>query len=122
MPYYAVANGKNIGIFTNWNDCSNSVKGYSNALYKKFDTKEEANNFIQENIKNINGTNIQKQSKISSLFDNDFYPDYYVYTDGACSNNGKENASAGIGIFFGVNDIRNISKKIEGNKQIIQQS
>ena len=45
MVFYAVANGKNIGIFINWNDCNNSVKGYKNALYKKFDTKEEAYNF-----------------------------------------------------------------------------
>jgi viroplasmin and RNaseH domain-containing protein len=31
---YAVSNGRNIGIFLNWNDCNNSVKGYKNALYK----------------------------------------------------------------------------------------
>jgi ribonuclease HI len=43
-------------------------------------------------------------------------PYYYVYTDGACSNNGKENAMAGIGVFFGVDDIRNISKRIEGKQ------
>lgn len=43
-------------------------------------------------------------------------PDYYVYTDGACSNNGKNNASSGIGIFFGIDDHRNISKKIEGKQ------
>ena len=34
--------------------------------------------------------------------ENNFIPDYYVYTDGACSNNGKCNAQAGIGIFFGL--------------------
>ena len=28
MPFYAVANGKTIGIFLNWNDCNNSVKGH----------------------------------------------------------------------------------------------
>jgi ribonuclease HI len=126
MPYYAVANGKNIGIFLNWNDCNNSVKGYKNALYKKFDTKEEADIFIQSNEKNINDTNIQKQNNITSFFDTikpkqqnnvvEFNPDYYVYTDGACSNNGKYNALAGIGIFFGINDNRNISKKIEGKQ------
>ena len=95
MPFYSVSNGKNIGIFLNWNDCNNSVKGYKNALYKKFDTKEEAEKFI-----NINDTTIQ--TKVV-----DFEPDYYVYTDGACSNNGKHNASAGIGIFFVTNDSRN---------------
>lgn len=45
-----------------------------------------------------------------------FIPDYYVYTDGACSNNGKSNALAGIGIFFGINDERNVSKRIEGKQ------
>lgn len=37
-----------------------------------------------------------------------------VYTDGSCLNNGKPNACAGIGIFFGVNDNRNLSLKLEG--------
>ena len=28
MPFYAVACGKNIGVFTNWNDCKESVNGF----------------------------------------------------------------------------------------------
>lgn len=40
----------------------------------------------------------------------------YVYTDGACANNGCENAIAGIGIYFGENDKRNISSKIDGKQ------
>lgn len=127
MTFYAVANGRTIGIFLNWNDCNNSVKGYKNALYKKFNTKEEADNFIKVNEKNIDDINNNIQNhNIISFFDNIiinskdenivFNPDYYVYTDGACSNNGKDNALAGIGIFFGINDNRNISKKIEGKQ------
>jgi ribonuclease HI len=45
-----------------------------------------------------------------------FTPDYYVYTDGACSNNGQESAVAGIGIYFAVNDPRNVSQKMEGKQ------
>ena len=129
MSFYAVANGRTNGIFLNWNDCNNSVKGYKNALYKKFDTEIEAHKFITLNEKNIehnSNTKIQKQNDTSSLFhkiksiqdDNitDFNADYYVYTDGACSNNGKHNAFAGIGIFFGTNDNRNVSKTIEGKQ------
>lgn len=48
--------------------------------------------------------------------DNHFITDYFVYTDGACSNNGKSNAKAGIGIYFGKDDIRNLSKKIHGKQ------
>lgn len=123
MTFYAVANGRTIGIFLNWNDCNNSVKGYKNALYKKFDTKEEADNFIKANkiniddinnkIQNQNHNNVIMNSKDDNIV---FNPDYYVYTDGACSNNGRDNALAGIGIFFGINDNRNISKKIEGKQ------
>lgn len=121
MTFYAVANGRTIGIFLNWNDCNNSVKGYKNALYKKFDTKEEADNFIKANKINIDDINnkIQNPNNVimNSKDDNIvFNPDYYVYTDGACSNNGRDNALAGIGIFFGINDNRNISKKIEGKQ------
>ena len=34
---------------------------------------------------------------------------FVIYTDGACSNNGKVYARAGIGVYFGENDPRNVS-------------
>ena len=37
-----------------------------------------------------------------------------IFTDGACSNNGKNNAKAGIGVYYGENDIRNVSERIDG--------
>jgi ribonuclease HI len=40
--------------------------------------------------------------------------DYFVYTDGSCSRNGYEGAKAGIGIYFGENDSRNVSELLEG--------
>ena len=42
--------------------------------------------------------------------------DYYVYTDGACVNNGQENAMAGMGIYFGDDDPRNVSKRVVGKQ------
>jgi ribonuclease HI len=43
-------------------------------------------------------------------------PKKYVYTDGACIHNGKKYAKAGIGIFFGPNDKRNVSERITGKQ------
>lgn len=43
-------------------------------------------------------------------------PEYYVYTDGACSRNGRSNAEAGIGIYFGENDARNVSRRVVGKQ------
>ena len=37
-----------------------------------------------------------------------------VFTDGSCSNNGRKNAKAGLGVYFGENDPRNVSKRVPG--------
>ena len=39
-----------------------------------------------------------------------------VYTDGSCLNNGTQRASAGIGVFFGVDNPRNISRRLVADK------
>ena len=48
MSYYAVARGKSIGIFSSWNDCQEQVKGFKGAIYKKFTSQKEAEEFITE--------------------------------------------------------------------------
>lgn len=40
----------------------------------------------------------------------------FVYTDGACSKNGARDAIAGIGVYFGPNDSRNVSRRLEGKQ------
>jgi len=106
MPYYAVANGRTIGVFSTWDECNRAVKGYKNASYKKFDTKQEAEDFVVNN-------GVVQETTIEFI---DFEPDYYVYTDGACSKNGTSGASAGIGIYFGDDDPRNVSEKLLGKQ------
>ena len=39
-----------------------------------------------------------------------------IYTDGACSNNGKASAKAGFGVWFGENDERNTSQSYRGRQ------
>ena len=102
MPFYAVAKGRTPGIFLTWPECQESVKGFSGAVYKKFDKRGDAEVFIQG------------ASEVGHK--DDIVVDYYVYTDGACSNNGKEGASAGIGVYFGEGDPRNISRRVEGKQ------
>jgi ribonuclease HI len=111
MPYYAVANGRTIGVFSTWAECNQSVKGYKNAAYKKFDMKQDAEDFVSAAAGGMVSAPAPANINLG-----DFQPDYYVYTDGACSKNGTRNASAGIGVFFGENDSRNISAKLLGKQ------
>lgn len=48
MKYYAVKVGRETGIFTAWSDCERQVKGYPNALYQSFKTKEEAEAYLSD--------------------------------------------------------------------------
>ena len=98
--FYAVKKGKIRDIFDTWELCQQQVKGFKNAQYKKFKTKQEAIDYMNED------TNIIKQVEPV---------EQYVYCDGSCIHNGKPNAKAGIGIYFGDNDTRNVSESIEGN-------
>jgi ribonuclease HI len=128
IAYYAVANGRTNGIFHTWKECSDSVTGFKSAIYKKFATKEEANEFIQENTA-IRHIETLPRDHLTLGCPTLGYPslgcptmgcppiDYYVYTDGACSNNGRANACAGIGIYFGPDDPRNLSKPLIHGKQ-----
>lgn len=40
--FYGVSKGKEVGVFETWDECQQSVLGFSGALYKKFKTYAEA--------------------------------------------------------------------------------
>lgn len=44
--FYAVKNGRRIGIFNTWDECKESVNGFSGAIYKSFVNKADAEAFI----------------------------------------------------------------------------
>ena len=119
MTYYAVANGREKGIFTNWDDCNKSIKGFPCAKFKKFSSLKDAENFIGDDNKSVKKTNTLHKYFTNSPESKqkcEFVSDYFVYTDGSCINNGKNNAKAGIGIYFGENDTRNVSERITGKQ------
>lgn len=45
--YYVVWNGVSPGIYTSWTDCKLQINGYEGAVYKSFDTAEEAERAYQ---------------------------------------------------------------------------
>ena len=45
--YYAVRIGKIPGIYTNWEDCKAQVTGYKGAVFKGFEEKKDAEDFMK---------------------------------------------------------------------------
>ena len=108
VSYYAVACGRQPGIYMSWPECNEQVKGFKGAIYKKFDTQQEAERYMTDPRRGSRASSIGSDD----LSDDGFIPESYVYTDGACINNGRPDAAAGIGIFFGEGDPRNISQRL----------
>jgi len=46
MPFYAVHKGKRRGIYTDWLECKHNIFGVKHPIFKKFNTKEEAEHFL----------------------------------------------------------------------------
>ena len=46
MPFYAVHKGKRRGIYTDWLECKQNIFGVKHPVFKKFNTKEEAEHFL----------------------------------------------------------------------------
>lgn len=226
--FYAVKVGKNPGIYNSWEDCQKQILKFPNAVFKKFNTEDQALNFLiaginttaaDSNISDglnllpVEALNKPKMSKLGNLndlnsknslstiklknhpkptssttgvelidIDDDPSPNcssksncverynqlrlefnkllervekleqqsfqsstlqannnkrqannndkvtpkkqktnsgeasktLHVYTDGACSNNGRGNAKAGIGVYFGDDSCWNISEPLGG--------
>ncbi len=46
--YYAVKNGKKVGIFDTWEQCKRQVDGFKGAIYKSFTDLKQAENFLND--------------------------------------------------------------------------
>lgn len=111
VSFYAVQKGQRTGVYETWSECRAAISGVSGAIYQKFAHREEALAFVavDEQILAL------KSNKLAHTFakESDTPVDIYIYTDGACSNNGRPGSKVSIGIWFGPADPRNVSEALE---------
>ena len=141
---YAVRQGRKTGIFHTWVDCETQVKNFPSAKFKKFKTINEAHNYLGDNPDSSPDHSLpQKPQTIQSPVESTKITDFFksvastkedkdkgqqgevtglkeggmitVYTDGSCLGNGRSRAKAGIGVFFGFDDSRNVSEPFRDN-------
>lgn len=86
MTYYAIARGRKVGIFLDWNEAKRHVLGYIGARFRKFENLEEAKAFVDAG----GGDDLRKANEVSIGYDTEPEDAYIVFTDGACTGNGKK--------------------------------
>ncbi|KAJ2918384.1 hypothetical protein MD484_g2007, partial [Candolleomyces efflorescens] len=127
--FYAVRKGHEPGVYLTWSDCERQAKGYPNAKYKKFATRAEAEDFVRgvepsvgavaasEGKTNaLAGPSRDTSNKRASTSTTTSSDRDVVYSDGACKGNGKPGSIAGIGVWWGPDDPRNIAERCPGDQ------
>ena len=88
QKYYVVWKGVSPGVYTSWTDCQLQIKGYDGALFKSFDTKEEAEHAFASPAHYYVGaqnSKLKTQNSPKSLPEN--FDMNCVAVDAACSGN-----------------------------------
>ena len=90
--FYAVKQGYKTGLFDTWAECEKQVKGFPDALFKSFTTKEEALKYLDETpIKEVKTIEELKQAVEKN------YKGTRVFVDGSWNNKTK---TYGAGVCF----------------------
>lgn len=78
--YYVVKRGFKEGIFTTWEECKNCTQGFKNPIFRKFNTIEEAQQFLEGTdfkITNKKHEEIEKKPEKKTNYSTDKYLSKY---------------------------------------------
>jgi ribonuclease HI len=86
QKYYVVWKGVNPGVYNNWTACQLQTKGYVGAIYKSFDSKDDAEKAFSESPSDYIGQS-SKNVKMTNKNGNPPYIPESLAVDAACSGN-----------------------------------
>lgn len=75
MKYYGVRIGRNIGVYKTWVECKKEIDGYSNARFKSFTTRKEAEEYVygdSSKLKTIKLDNDSNSKLLTAYVDGSF--------------------------------------------------
>lgn len=128
--FYAVAVGSPTGIYTDWNDAAAAIKGVKGPKYRRFAKRSEAVTYIKqfgsrEAVEALGETVEERVEPAAAKAGSKQLPGedmLRIYTDGSSLANGKAGSRAGVGVFFGDGDARNVSERLVGDPQTNQRA
>ena len=118
MKYYAVKTGRKTGIYTSWEDTVKLVKGYPDAKYKCFKTREDAETYMDggnEKLSVSSAIHTDEPKGDYAFVDGSFNADTDTYGYGGfLSANGVKYPISGSGCKPNLARMRNVAGEIEG--------
>ncbi|BDD58060.1 hypothetical protein MAP00_009276 [Monascus purpureus] len=179
--FYGIQRGHVPGVYTDWSKAQEQIKGFARPRYKKFSTRQEAEEFVRMGQQqgsgavgsntvqrpifgapgmttqapaDENGTQLEPGTgPLPPGTEDGFDPNVLldpttgkivyktpaqkaatkmrpvgppgmlrIYTDGSALKNGSTVAAAGVGVYFGPEDKRNVSEPLKGSRQTNQRA
>lgn len=71
--FYAVKRGLKTGVFSTWEECSASVKGYSGAVYKSFKTRQEALDYLNGEASTKENESVEEHDGVKIYVDGSYH-------------------------------------------------
>jgi ribonuclease HI len=84
--FYAVASGRQCGIFTDWSIAEKQVKGFGGAKFKSFSSRADAEKWLDDPVYQKKHSSIDKKAQ-RKVYPQDESTDIVIYTDGSSLNN-----------------------------------
>lgn len=86
VKIYAVKQGHSTGIFKSWEECKTAIEGYSGAMYKSFESVEEAEAFLNDIDIVMNNDVLPRveKGKVVAFTDGSFDAGKKAYGSGVC--------------------------------------
>ena len=126
---FVVIEGRNKGIYRSVTEAWNEIDGYSNSFVKTFKDEDDARFFLENYKANAGSPErsppLERDGTTRHVHvwtdgpcesNGKARRHVHVWTDGACESNGKARAAAGIGVYWGPNDPRNICEPLLGRQ------
>jgi ribonuclease HI len=122
--FYGIAVGHNPGVYQTWTAAQEQIRDVKGPKYKKFASREEAEEFVRSGGKaskktdaskaakkedKSNGTVVEGPSTKKAKTSSSNGKTVKVWTDGSSRGNGRVGAIAGVGVYFGEDDPRQVS-------------
>lgn len=135
--YYAVKVGKTPGVYTTWDVCKEMVHGYPGAVYKSFQTLEEAKQFVGKEVSaDLKDSPSAVGAEQNPTVEVDAYkPAVYAFVDGSYNaatkvygyggflvHHGKKEVLQGAGDEEEMAAMRNVAGEVLGSMAAIERA
>lgn len=120
--YYAVRDGRKVGIFNSWAECQKQVQGYSNAEYKSFKKKADALNYLNQGEPDLTVYSIDPKAVVVAYVDGSFSLELNQYSYGVVMIIEEEviEKLKGVGKSPEMAEMRNVSGELLGAMKAIK--